>query len=105
MDDADDFDLRKVVLVFRPGRFLLGEIVFAPAAAEWLSLGDITQALNRHARCDWGDLKGHDWRANTDAVEHGGRILSAYHAESGERFWVITEANRSVTTVLFADEY
>lgn len=106
MDDSNDFDLRMEVVVFRTGKFSLGEIVTTPAAAECLAPGDIRRALDRHARCDWGDVDEHDWQANTESVEHGGRILSAYHADAnGERFWVITEADRSVTTVLFPNEY
>jgi hypothetical protein len=106
MDDADDFDLRKEVVILQPGRFALGRVVVTSGASAGLSASDIATAIRRHSVGDWGDLGERDWEANTDAVEHGGRVLSAYTAEaSGERFWVITEADRSVTTVLFPDEY
>jgi len=53
----------------------------------------------------WGDLSDNDRVANDMAVEHGGRILSAYGSTNGIRFWIITEADRSATTVLLPDDY
>ncbi len=97
MDDTDDFDLRKEVVILQPRRLPLGRVVVTSGAAEGLSAADIATAIRRHSVGDWGDLGEHDREANTDAVEHGGRVLSAYTAAaSGERFWVITEADRSV---------
>jgi hypothetical protein len=61
--------------------------------------------LARHASGDWGDLDEHDRKANEYALEHGLRVLSAYTLSSGERIWVITEADRSMTTILLPEEY
>jgi hypothetical protein len=61
--------------------------------------------LARHARNDWGEVCGDDWQMNDEAVEGDGRILSAYRTSKGERLWIITERDRSVTTFLLPDEY
>jgi len=58
----------------------------------------------RHASGDWGDLDAHDRRENERSLEHGWRLLSSYPVGEG-RVWVITEADRSVTTILLPDEY
>jgi hypothetical protein len=60
--------------------------------------------IARHAAGDWGDLDKHDRRANEEALKTGARLLSAYTLE-GVKFWVITEADRSATTVLLPSEY
>ncbi|WP_227869699.1 plasmid related protein [Undibacterium parvum] len=60
--------------------------------------------IRRHLQSDWGDVPPGDAIANDFAVENGLRILSAYVA-ANRRFWVITEADRSVTTFLFPEEY
>lgn len=61
--------------------------------------------VQRHASGDWGDLSAHDQRENEIAVQRGGlRILSAYELE-GIRFWIVTEADRSTTTILLPEEY
>lgn len=106
MDDADDFDLRREVVILRRVPVAIGRVVVASGAAGGLSAVDIVTAIRRHSVGDWGEVGEHDWEANTDALEHGGRLHSTYTAEtSGKRFWVITEADRSATTVLFPDEY
>ncbi|MCB8980590.1 MAG: plasmid related protein [Ardenticatenaceae bacterium] len=78
-----------------------------PGAAE---LGiDFAPYLARHAQGDWGDdLDSFDERQNDTAVKEGYRILSAYTVPAGdetERIWIITEADRSATTVLLPSEY
>ena len=83
----------------------LGQIVATPAALGALSQPDIVAALRRHAAGDWGDVDAHDRAANDDALRSGERLLSAYRSASGTTFWVITEADRSVTTVLLPDDY
>ena len=84
-------------------RFPLGE-VFATSGA--LELGeDLTTYLRRHHCGDWGDLDDEDKQTNEDALAAGSRILSCYVTESGERLYVITEWDRSRTTVLLASEY
>lgn len=61
--------------------------------------------IDRHKNCDWGDLCQEDWLMNDEAVRNGDRILSVYHLSDGEKIWIITEADRSVTTVLFSEDY
>jgi len=61
--------------------------------------------LTRHANGDWGELDEHDLKANEYGLEHGLRLLSAYTLSSGVRIWVITEADRSSTTILLPSEY
>ena len=60
--------------------------------------------VKRHQRGDWGNLGPDDARANLEALAHGTRTLSAYELPSG-KLWVITEADRSITTVLTPEEY
>jgi hypothetical protein len=87
-------------------RFPLGCIVATPGVELCVPPADIVRALARHARGDWGDLCEEDVNANEFAVDCGGRLVSVYRAEtSGERFYVITEADRSVTTLLLPNEY
>jgi len=61
--------------------------------------------LGRHVRGDWGELDERDRQENVFSVQHGFRILSAYTTSAGERIWIITEADRSATTILLPDEY
>ena len=83
----------------------LGQIVATPAALGALAQPDIVQALRRHASGDWGEVDAHDQAANDEAMKDGTRLLSAYRSASGTPFWVITEADRSVTTVLLPNDY
>ena len=88
-------------------RFPLGEIVATPGALSVLEKSGQPPLLFlvRHARCDWGEVGKEDWLANDEGLENGGRLLSAYRTSLGERIWVITEWDRSVTTLLLPDEY
>ena len=71
-------------------------------SAEFLAF--VHASLDRYIRCDWGDTCGEDWEQNDSAVKDGERILAVY--ENAEwRIWIITEWDRSVTTVLFPEEY
>ena len=65
----------------------------------------IVEALVRYMQGDWGDTSQADWQANDYAAENGERILAAYHDLSGEKFWIITEWDRSATTILLPSEY
>lgn len=85
-----------------PPLFPLGQVVATPGALE---LGiDFMPYPAMHQRGYWGDVCQEDWGENDLSVKQGFRILSAYEVENG-RFWVITEHDRSVTTVLLPDEY
>lgn len=83
----------------------IGQVVATPAALAALTPADMVAALRRHAAGDWGEVDDHDRQANDDALADGTRLLSAYRTASGTEFWVITEADRSVTTVLLPDDY
>jgi hypothetical protein len=83
----------------------LGQTVATPAALDALTQGDIFAALRRHEAADWGDVDADDRAANDHALESGERLLSVYRSANGITFWVITEADRSATTVLLPDDY
>lgn len=85
--------------------FSLGRIVATPTALSRISNADIQSALWRHAHGYWGDICTTDRQLNEDSLKHGGRLLSAYHASDDTTFWIITEADRSATTVLLPWEY
>ncbi len=65
----------------------------------------VLASLQRHARGDWGDLSAEDKRRNDQSLKESTRLLSAYEAPPLPKIWIITEWDRSVTTVLFPDEY
>ena len=86
--------------------FKLGQVVAtkgALAACEQHSINPLL-LLSRHSSGDWGDLDGHDVKANVDAIAFDGRILSCYKLH-GEKFYIISEWDRSATTLLLAAEY
>jgi len=86
-------------------KFKLGQVVATQGALKELSREEISGALSRHASGDWGDLCKSDKKENEFALKEGFRILSAYKSGKGKKFWVITEADRSATTVLLPEEY
>lgn len=83
----------------------VGRILITTGAIESVNREEVVNALARHCRGDWGIVEAADWRANDDALEFGARLLSAYETQDGLRFWIITEPDRSVTTVLLPDDY
>ena len=83
----------------------LGTTVITRIAREVLTDEDIHGALRRHQVGDWGTVSKGDRGANDKAVKNGERILSSYLSTNGEQFWIITEWDRSATTVLMPDEY
>jgi hypothetical protein len=88
-------------------RFPLGQIVATPGAIEALARAEQTaiEFLSRHQHGDWGDLCEEDRRENEFSVDKELRIFSAYHTKLGDKLWVITEADRSATTILLPSEY
>jgi hypothetical protein len=85
----------------------LGRVVATPGALKLLSEAseeDLFGYLARHATGDWGELCAFDRRQNEIALREGYRVLSSYDAPEG-RVWIITEADRSVTTILLPEEY
>lgn len=87
--------------------FDLGEVVSTPGAIDALDEAGIVflWPLLRHASGDWGDICEEDKRENGYALQHGLRLLSAYTLPTGVKIWIITEADRSVTTLLLPEEY
>jgi uncharacterized protein YycO len=87
--------------------FKMGRIVATPGALSALqSAGECLGCiLLRHLGNDWGDLDDDDKRANDNALRDGDRILSKYTTTLGVALYVITEADRSATTILRTDEY
>ena len=70
-----------------------------------LDIESVRIGLARHAQHDWGELDNEDKRLNDQAVQDGTRLLSAYTDTKGTKFWIITEADRSATTILLPEEY
>ena len=89
----------------RSVQFPLGRTVITRGALDALDDTDVHTGIARHASGDWGDLCPEDKQANDEALRVGARVLSAYHIDSGQKFWIITEADRSATTVLLPEEY
>lgn len=86
-------------------KFPLGRIVATPDALEQLTQTDILRALRRHASGDWGDCCEEDREENELSLREGFRLFSVYHSQAGKKFWIITEADRSATTVLLPENY
>lgn len=106
----------------RTPRFEMGQLLMTPGVIEavtrdvlapvipvqFVASVRVQKLLARHVRGDWGDVCADDAQANEDALKHGARLLSAYHYGEGRdrvKLWVITEADRSATTVLLPEEY
>ena len=87
--------------------FPLGQLVATPGAIQVLEENrqGCTEFLERHVSGDYGDLCEEDKQANEEALEQGLRILSAYRLPDGTKIWIITEADRSATTLLLPEEY
>ena len=88
-------------------RFTLGRVLATPGALDALrrNHSGAWTYLKRHVTGDWGDLDTADVAENELSLVQGFRLLSAYNLPDGTRVWVITEADRSATTVLLPDEY
>jgi hypothetical protein len=86
--------------------FPLGQIVATPGALKLLEEAgeDTFRYLTRHASENWGEIDPRDRREHERSLKHGWRILSSYPI-GAERIWIITEADRSVTTLLLPEEY
>ncbi len=92
------------IIVSASPRFSIGSLVITRNALDLLTEEEISTSLSRHITGDWGVLPADDEQANEDALIHGDRLLSAY-GDSDRRFWIITEADRSVTTILLPNDY
>ncbi len=86
-------------------RFNPGRVMITRNAKDILPRSEVDAAIKRHLHGDWGDVCGPDKRVNDDALKNGGRLLSVYHTKDDVRFWIITEADYSATTVLLPSDY
>jgi hypothetical protein len=87
--------------------FALGETFITPGAQEVLEIAGETaiQFLRRHMSADWGEVSEDDAKENELSLKEGFRLLSAYRTVKGQKIWIITEADRSATTILLPSEY
>jgi hypothetical protein len=87
--------------------FELGHILATPGALAALQKAgqEPHDFLARHVACDWGDLSDEDQKANEYSLEHGLRLLSSYRTNAGDKLWIITESDRTATTLLLPEEY
>jgi hypothetical protein len=86
-------------------KFSLGQTVATPNALNSIPNDEILAALSRHVRGDWGTLDKEDWNSNERALKGEGRLFSAYLSTQNVKFWIITECDRSVTTILLPEDY
>lgn len=90
-------------------KFKLGRLVATDGVNTWMqgdlrNVGFVTSSLRRHASGDWGEVCSEDKQLNDSAVKEGTRLLSSY-SHNNTKIWIITEWDRSVTTILFPEEY
>jgi hypothetical protein len=103
---------KSIFVLCRPS-FELGQIVATPGALAATTNEQRLYYLARHSIGDWGYVCREDWDANDEAVKDGGGVLSAHPIDvakpckgfGGNTLWIITESDRSVTTLLLPDEY
>jgi hypothetical protein len=90
-----------------PSKFPLGRIVATTGALAALQAAGQQphEFLVRHVQGDWGNVPDEDRQENELSLREGFRILSAYHTRLGEQLWIISEADRSATTILLPSEY
>ncbi len=97
------------IINLRPTKplFAIGKLVATPGAVDMLKAHQLSpfDYVNRHLQGDWGDLDAEDVQANQVALRHGTRLLSCYRIDQETRLWIITEADRSATTLLLPEEY
>lgn len=82
-----------------------GRLLATPGVLDAVPKPELLAAFQRHMRCDWGDVCEADWKQNDWALKNGERLLSSYRASNGTKFWIITEWDRSYTTILLPSEY
>jgi len=86
-------------------RFQLGTLSVTKRVLDAIPPAELVAALRRHSRGDWGDLGSSDIAQNQRALKKGGRLCSRYVSSAGQPFWIITDADRSVTTALLPEDY
>ena len=86
-------------------KFELGQVCITSHARDVLNPSDVDTSLRRHASGDWGDVCMEDNAENSFALREGLRLFSVYYDSNQVKFWIITEADRSSTTVLLPEDY
>ena len=94
-----------MTVIITIGPFPAGEIVCTPGAKARIPAQEVVNALGRHLTCDWGELDEHGRKSNDSALARGSRLTSRYTSSGGTVFWIITEHDRSATTILLPNEY
>lgn len=85
--------------------FRLGKVLCTAGANAELDMVSVLNTLhNRYMKCDWGDLSDKVKKLNVEALKDGGEIFASYKDANGRKFYIITEADRSVTTILLPEE-
>lgn len=105
--------MKAIITLAGKGKFDLGQVVTTPGALEACGAEYLMECLMRHGSGDWGCVCAEDAASNDEALTEGLRVLSAYPIDPakpskgwGENtLWIITEADRSVTTFLLPSEY
>ncbi len=92
-------------MILANAKFPLGQLVATSHAASRLSPDEVALAIGRHASGDWGEVCEEDLASNEVALVQGLRLLSVYTTSSGIKFWITTEWDRSITTVLLPEDY
>jgi hypothetical protein len=105
MEDSEMTDNKMRLPQSTQPRLTLGQVVMTRGIEGVLTKQEIQTALYRHRCGDWGMVTPFDWDENDQAMNTGCRVLSAYESSTGVKFWIITEWDRSVTTVLLPEEY
>jgi hypothetical protein len=85
--------------------FEVGQLAITPGAQELIPMKEVEIALSRHAAGNWGNVCDDDRAQNEWALHNDARLMSVYESDAGEPFWIITEADRSSTTILLPSEY
>lgn len=93
--------------LFDLGRVVVTRAVMGKMVADERFAGLVFRSLERHARGDWGDVVDSDKIENEISLDHGERLFSAYSdpEKKHPRLWIVTERDRSSTTILFAEDY
>lgn len=86
-------------------RFSPGRLMITRNAKDVLPRMEIDADINRHLHGDWGDVCESDGKLNEQALCNGDRLFSVYHTQDNVKFWIITESDRSATTVLLPSDY
>jgi hypothetical protein len=95
--------MAQIINIATTGKFNPGQIVRTIGIKPYLEF--LPGLLSRHLSGDWGDLSAEDKRRNNQALREGTRLFSSYNIGNGVKIWIITEADRSVTTALLPEEY